>query len=178
MSLLIRGQTSARAPGMPPTGGVIESPGFAAGVMPSLAELEAMGPRAAADRLFDRVMQLQSSGDLAQARRFAPMAKQSYAQVPAAEVNLDMRFHEGMLDLTLGDATSAAAVAESMLGEEAGHLLALVLGSQAAEAAGDPAAKDEYLRRLRFAHAESGGAGRPEYDAHRAVIDAALKGQP
>jgi hypothetical protein len=143
-----------------------------------MADLEAMGPRAAADRLFDRVMQSQSAGDLAQARRFAPMAKNAYAQVSPAEADLDMQFHIGMLDLTLGDAASAAAVAESMLGEDSVHLLALVLGSQAAEAIGDGAAADEYLRRLRSTHAESGGTGRAEYDAHRAVIEEALQGQP
>jgi hypothetical protein len=146
--------------------------------MPSMAELEAMGPRAAADRLFDRVMQSQSVGDLAQARRFAPMAKDAYSRVPSAEVDLDMQFHIGMLDLTLGDAGSATAMAESMLTEDAGHLLALVLGSRAAEAAGDPAAADEHSRRLRSEYAESGGTGRPEYDAHRAVIEAALQTQP
>ncbi len=143
-----------------------------------MAELEAMGPRAAADRLFDRVMQSQSAGDLAQARRFAPMAKAAYAQVPPTEADPDMRFHVGMLDLTLGDAVSAAAAAESMLGDDDAHLLALVLATRSAEAIGDSAGADEYLRRLRSAYAESGGTGRAEYDAHRAVIEAALQGQP
>lgn len=178
ISLLIRGQTATRAPGMPPTGGVIESPGSPGSGIPSMAELESMGPRAAADRLFDRVMRYQSAGDVAQAQRFAPMAKDAYSQVPAAEVDLDMQFHIGMLDITLGDASSAVAVAEQMLEEDAGHLLALVLGTQAAEANGDLAAADEYLGRLRSAHAESGGTGRPEYDSHRSVIEAALQGQP
>ncbi|MEN8145085.1 MAG: zinc ribbon domain-containing protein [Gemmatimonadota bacterium] len=188
ISLFIQGQTSARAPGMPPTGGVIESPGSGGAAsggaasggagMPSMAELAAMGPRQAADRLFDRVMQSQADGDLDQARRFGPMAKDAYSRVPPAEVDMDMRFHMGMLDLTLGDPAGAVAVAESMLAQDAGHLLALVLGLRAAEAAGDPTASNEYLERLRSAHAESGGTGRPEYDAHRAVIDEALQGQP
>jgi hypothetical protein len=174
----VQQQSRARIGDDPITGGLPEpsaaggapGAGGGAGGMPDLAS---MSPREAADRLFDRSMREQEAGNEGQASQFANMALQAYGQVPPDQIDLDALFHVGLLHLLMGDSNTATSIAESILADDESHLLALLLGRRAAVAAGDMAVADAYSERLRTA-VDAGlieEAGRPEYQAHRGLIE-------
>jgi hypothetical protein len=132
----VQQQSRARIGDDPITGGLPEpsaeggaGAGGGAGGMPDLAS---MSPREAADRLFDRSMREQETGNEGQASQFANMALQAYGQVPPDQIDLDALFHVGLLHLLMGDSNTATSIAESILADDESHLLALLLGRRAA----------------------------------------------
>ena len=186
IAFLVQGEASPRVGDDPVTGGVISggggrmegedpsgAPGPAeGGAMPSASDLAQMSPREAADRLFNRAMRLRSAGDSAgRAPFFARMGVRAYRQVPAAEVGPDLRFHVGLLQLVQGDVQAARAEADSILDAEPAHLLGLYLAARAAEAGGDGEAAGRWRDSLRAAAARADLDGRPEYRAHRALLE-------
>lgn len=175
ISLFVRGQAAPRFGDMPPTGGVIPSPtaegGAPAGGMPTAAELAAMSPREAADRLFDRAMTASESGDAERASFFAKMAADAYGRVGEADYDLDARFHVGLLRLELGDLEGARSAADSMLALSPDHLLALIVAARAAEAAGDEEGRARYYARFLAGLPAGLASGRPEYEAHDTLLE-------
>lgn len=152
-------------------GGVTGGSGEAGdGAMPTARELAEMGPREAADRLFDRAMREEAAGEAERARFFARMGRQAYDRVPEAELDPDARFHRGLLALIEGDAAAARSEAEELLSGDRDHLLGLLL---AARAAGGAEEREEYRRRFLEAREAADLSARPEYEAHRALIDSA-----
>ena len=143
--------------------------------MPTAEELAAMTPREAADRLFERVMREHESENFERAAFFIGMALQAYDAVPPGDVDVDLRFHVGLLSLISADSVAAREGAEAILAEEPGHLLGLLLASRAAEFAGDAAAAEGFRARMREEVAAAGGIPqRVEYDAHRTLIEGTL----
>lgn len=193
IALLVQRSTAPRSPGGMITGGIPSAgdgamagtagsdAGGAAGAggeadarrgsgMPSAAELAAMPPRVAADRLFERAMTEGESGDLGRADFFARMALQAYGRVPPAEMDDDARFHVGLLHLTVGDLDAARAAAEALRAGNPSHLFGLVLGARVAEAAGDAGAAASYRDRLRSAIAAGESPEETPYAPHAALI--------
>ncbi|WP_419933816.1 zinc ribbon domain-containing protein [Candidatus Palauibacter sp.] len=149
--------------------------GTAGAGMPTAEELAAMTPREAADRLFERVMREHESENFERAAFFIGMALQAYDAVPPGDVDVDLRFHVGLLSLISADSVAAREGAEAILAEEPGHLLGLLLASRAAEFAGDAAAAEGFRARMREEVAAAGGIPqRVEYDAHRTLIEGTL----
>src|SRR3989442_6523560 len=72
-------------------------------------DISRMSPEERATRLYNRVMSLHSEGKPDSAEFFLPMALQAYAMLPALDV--DARYHIGVLDLTGGHAGAALAPA-------------------------------------------------------------------
>ena len=70
-------------------------------------DISQMSPEERATRLYNRVMTLHSQGKSDSAGLFLPMALQAYAMLPALDV--DARYHVGVLDLTGGDYAAALA---------------------------------------------------------------------
>ncbi len=180
ITLFLRKEAEPRAEGAPPTGSVIRGgeegaagPGGGAddGAMPSAGELAAMSPREAADRLFDRTMRERESGSGERVRFFARMGVQAYDRVPREEWDADVRFHVGMLSLLQGDTASARARAEEILSSTPDHLLGHLLAARAAETAGE---REEHMDRFRRSAEAVDLDSRPEYRAHRALIEAEL----
>ena len=64
-----------------------------------------MSPEERATRLYNRVMTLHSAGKTDSAEFFLPMALQAYAMLPALDI--DARYHVGVLHLAGGDAAGA-----------------------------------------------------------------------
>jgi hypothetical protein len=177
---MIQGQASPRAQGMPPTGGVIAPQGEGAGdaapagaaAEGAMPDLSTMTPREAADRLFERSMRLQESGDVERARFFANMAVQAYDAVPPDGIDADARFHLGLLDLLQQDPDAAEAQADAILTSDPDHLLGIMLRARVAEARGDAAAeRAAYARFLDLMPAQQ-ARELPEYRAHAALLDA------
>lgn len=179
ITLFVRTQSAERAPGMPPTGAVpgaqaggaggAGQPGPATG-MPTAAELARMSPREAADRLFDRAMQTDEAGDAERARFFASMAIQAYAGLPDEQVDLDARFHLGLLHIVMGDAAAARAEMQHILAADPDHLLGLTLAARTAELEGDEAGRRSAYERFLEALPAGLASGRAEYQMHDRLL--------
>jgi len=129
-----------------------------------------MSPEERATRLYNRVMSLHSEGKPDSAEFFLPMALQAYAMLPALDV--DARYHIGVLDLTGGHAAAALAQADTIRRAVPTHLFAFMLRARALELERDPAGA---LRAYRdFLRNEKGERGkqRPEYAEHGQNLDA------
>ena len=80
-------------------------------------DISQMSPEERATRLYNRVMTLHSRGQADSARFFLPMALQAYSMLPALDV--DARYHIGVLALTDGDAAGALRAYRAFLQHEA-----------------------------------------------------------
>lgn len=192
IALFVQSESSPRAAGAPPTGGVLSggggmmegespapatgggAPSAAGGGMPSAQELSQMSPREAGDRLFNRAMSLREQGDPGgRASFFAQMGLRAYRQIPSSEMDPDLRFHAGLLEIVQGNPSAAAAEADSILAGDPVHLLGLLLAARAAEAAGDAQRAGRWRDSLRSAARGADLDSRPAYRAHRALIEEA-----
>src|SRR5213083_2579479 len=148
-------------------GGVGDEPAAASPITPP--DISQMSPEERATRLYNRVMTLHSQGKSDSAGFFLPMALQAYAMLPALDV--DARYHIGVLDLTGGDETGALAQADSINHAVPNHLFASMLRARALELRGDAAgARRAYGDFLRHETAER-ARKRPEYADHQSNLD-------
>src|SRR6266700_1411921 len=133
-------------------------------------DISQMSPEERATRLYNRVMSLHSEGKPDSAEFFLPMALQAYAMLPALDV--DARYHIGVLDLTGGHAAAALAQADTIRRAVPTHLFAFMLRARALELARDPAgARRAYADFLKNEAAERART-RPEYSEHAQNLDA------
>ena len=153
-----------------------EAPPFAADAGAAGAvrapDISSMSPAEQAERLYDRIMSAAERGKVDSVQFFLPMAMRAYGAL--GDLTLDQRYDVGRLAEVGGDATIAAAEADTILRAHPDHLLGLVLASRAATLRNDRAASQRYLDRLaRVAPAER-RKELPEYELHRNDIDTAL----
>lgn len=137
-------------------------------------DLSTMSPREAADRLFNRVMRASEQGRADEAAQFAPMAIQAYSNLAA--LDRDARYHLGLMHLVTGDLAGVAAQVAALRAETPDHLLALVLQHDVAVRTGDTAAAAQAQAELQAAYDGEIATAKPEYEAHRNVIDALRSG--
>ena len=135
-------------------------------------DISSMTPRERADRLFDRIMRLDTEGKKDSVQFFAPMAIAAFQMIPNPDA--DARYDMGRIAVVTGAAPAAKIEADSILATQPTHLLGLVLAMQAARANGDSVAAKTYLARLRTAQKPELGKKLPEYDRHIADIRDAL----
>lgn len=129
-----------------------------------------MSPEERATRLYNRVMTLHTQGKADSAEFFLPMALQAYAMLPALDV--DARYHIGVLDLTGGNATAAVAQADTIRRAVPTHLFGFMLRARGLELERDSAgARRAYGDFLKHEAAER-KRRRPEYDEHAQNLDA------
>ena len=145
----------------------------AQGVRPP--DISSMSPRERADRLFDRIMRLDTEGKKDSVQFFAPMAISAYQMIPNPDA--DARFDMGRIALVAGAFPAAKSEADSILAKQPTHLLGLVLAMQAARANGDSAGASAYRTKLRAAQKPELAKKLPEYDRHIADIRDALAGK-
>ena len=137
--------------------------------LPAL-DISQMSPEERATRLFNRVMRLDEEGKGDSVQFFLPMALQTYAQLPA--LDLDARYHIGVLELAGGDAGGAMAQADTIRGAAATHLFAFILRARALELRNDArGARQAYADFLRHERQER-SRQRPEYADHAQNLDA------
>lgn len=132
-------------------------------------DLASLTPRQAADRLFNRVMTASESGNIEEARRFAPMALQAYELVET--LDNDARFHVALIHLTAGDAKSARVQIDQLKKAVPNHLLALMLEHEIAERNGNRDGAARAYKTFLTAYGVEIAAGRVEYDEHRGGIE-------
>ncbi|HEX6991927.1 MAG TPA: zinc ribbon domain-containing protein [Gemmatimonadales bacterium] len=141
----------------------------ATGVVAAPPDISGMSPRERFDRLYNRSMQAAESGDAATLGTFGPMALLAYSQLDS--VDADARYHAAMLRLHSGDVPGAAALADSILAADPGHLLGYVIEATIArwnrDSAGLAAARAAFLQHYDAEMAR----GRAEYADHRSILD-------
>ena len=135
-------------------------------------DISSMTPRERADRLFDRIMRLDTEGKKDSVQFFAPMAIAAYQMIQ--DPDADARYDMGRIAVVTGAAPAAKIEADSILAKQPTHLLGLVLAMQAARANGDTVGASAYLARLRTAQKPELAKKLPEYDRHIADIRDAL----
>ena len=149
-------------------GGVEDGPPPASRISPP--DISQMSPEERATRLYNRVMLLHTQGKADSAGFFLPMALQAYAMLPALDV--DARYHIGVLDLTSGDAAGALAQADTIRRAVPTHLFGFMLRARGLDLKRDAAgARRAYADFLRNEAAER-TRQRPEYGEHAENLDA------
>src|SRR5438093_4536140 len=132
-------------------------------------DISQMSPEERATRLYNRVMTLHSQGKADSAAFFLAMALQAYAMLPALDV--DARYHIGVLDLAGGHAPAALAQADTIQRMVPSHLFGLMLRARGFELEGDaarpPRAYQDFLKNEAAERARK----RPEYDDHAENLD-------
>jgi hypothetical protein len=136
-------------------------------------DISSMSPRERADRLFDRIMRLDTEGKKDSVQFFAPMAMSAYEMIPNPDA--DARFDMGRIAQVAGAFPAAKSEADSILARQPTHLLGLVLAMQAARSSGDTAGANAYRAKLRAAQKSELAKKLPEYDRHIADIRDALE---
>ena len=133
-------------------------------------DISQMSPEERATRLYNRVMMLHTQGKADSAAFFLPMALQAYTMLPALDV--DARYHIGVLDLTGGNAAAALAQADAIRRTVPTHLFGYMLRARGLELERDTAgARRAYRDFLRHEAAER-TRRRPEYGDHAENLDA------
>ena len=129
-----------------------------------------MSPEERATRLYNRVMTLHTQGKADSAEFFLPMALQAYAMLPALDV--DGRYHIGVLDLTGGNTAAALAQADTIRRTVPTHLFGLMLRARALELQHDTAGARRAYRDFLTSEAAERARQRPEYSEHGQNLDA------
>jgi double zinc ribbon protein len=132
-------------------------------------DISQMTPRERFNRLYNRVMQAAQSGDQATVTRFTPMALGAYAQLDTTDA--DARFHAALLQVHTGDLNTPAALADSILAGNPGHLFGyIVRGTVARFRKDEKVLGESYTGFLKHYDAEM-KANRPEYEEHRTSVE-------
>lgn len=160
-----------RGPGSAPSGGAPagDQSGTASAGGGSAVDLASLSPRERADRLYDRIMRAHERGDTSEVGFFKPMALQAYQML--GELDHDARYHIGLLHALTGEPGAALAQADSM---DAGNLMATMLRQRAAIAQGDEDASRRAYSAFLANYDKEIATTRPEYDAHRQLIESFL----
>src|SRR5881396_1790659 len=133
-------------------------------------DISQMSPEERATRLYNRVMMLHTQGKADSAAFFLPMALQAYTMLPALDV--DARYHIGVLDLTGGNAAAALAQADTIRRAIPTHLFGFMLRARARDLQRDAAgARRAYADFLKNEAAER-TRQRPEYAEHAENLEA------
>src|SRR5437870_10591381 len=163
--LVLRLGAGSREPG---AGAPASAP--APGSLLPAPDISQMSPEERATRLYNRVMSLHSQGKPDSAELFLPMALQAYAMLPALDI--DGRYHIGVLDLTGGDYAGALAQADSIRRAVPTHLFAFMLRARALELERDRAGARRAYRDFLAHEAAERTRQRPEYSEHAENLDA------
>jgi len=132
-------------------------------------DISRMSPEERANRLYNRIMTLHSAGKTDSAEFFLPMALQAYAMLPALDI--DARYHVGVLHLTGGDAAGAMAQADTILRQAPTHLFGFVLRAHASELRKDPSGVQQAYRDFLRNEAAERARQLPEYADHAQNLD-------
>ena len=136
-------------------------------------DISSMSPEERANRLYDRIMQLDGEGktDSVQFIALNMFIPQLRSMEP---LDLHLRFDLGRVGVAAQTADVATAQADTILRANPNHLLGLSLAILAAQFRGDDPAARAFERRLLAAEQAERAKNLPEYVLHKADIDLAL----
>jgi len=153
---------AAPAPFSPPMTSTVPAPG-------QPVDLASLSPRQAADRLFNRVMIANESGNTEEALKFAPMALQAYDRV--GTLDDDAHYHVALIHMTAGDIKSARAQLDKLRQSVPNHLLGFMLEHQIAERNGNKDSVAQAYNGFLAAYDTEIAKGREEYQDHLGSIE-------
>jgi hypothetical protein len=140
-------------------------------------DISNMDPTEIAERLFNRVMLLNTEGKTDSVQFFAPMAIQAYQMLRDQQGQpwtLDQRYDVGRIAEVAGGLPLAKAQADTILQQSPNHLLGLLLAGQVAKLSGNTPAYQEYVKRFDAAKTTELARKLPEYQKHQSDITAGL----
>jgi hypothetical protein len=140
-------------------------------------DISKMTPSEIAERLFNRIMLLNTQGKHDSVQFFAPMAIQAYQMMEDQQGHpwdLDQRYDVGRIAEVAGAVPLARAQADTILQQSPTHLLGLLLAAHSAKLAGDMSAYQGYAKRFTAAKAKELAKQLPEYQKHQSDIAAGL----
>ena len=135
-------------------------------------DISALSPEERADRLFNRVMLLNSQGKSDSVLFFAPMAISAYQMI--SSLTADQRYDMGRIAEVAGALPLAKAQADTILRASPNHLLGLILAARIALLAGDTTARKNYETRFLAVEKTESARRLPEYERHQDDIATAL----
>jgi len=134
-------------------------------------DISAMSPRERADRLYDRIMLLDSQGKTDSVQFFSQMAVAAYQMLP--EQDADSHYDLGRIAEVAGVPAVAQAQADTILQGDPTHLLGLILAAQSARAQGNEQQARGFETRFLAALPAEERKNLPEYQRHRNDIESA-----
>ena len=137
-------------------------------------DISQLSPQERADRLFNRVMLLNSQGKSDSVLFFAPMAISAYQML--SPMNADQRYDLGRIAEVAGALPLARAQADTILLQNPSHLLGLILGARIASLQNRAADKKSFESKLLSAHQAETARKLPEYERHEDDITSAMTG--
>lgn len=135
-------------------------------------DISSLSPQERADRLFNRVMTLNSQGKTDSVQFFAPMAIEAYRLL--SPLDADQRYDMGQIAEVAGALPLASAQADTILQKNPTHLLGLILSARLAALKNDTAARRSYEARLLAAFTSESAKRLPEYLRHDNDITSAI----
>jgi len=136
-------------------------------------DISALSPRERADRLYDRIMRLDSEGKKDSVEFFSQMGISAYQMLP--QQDLDSRYDMGRIAEVAGATPLAQAQADSILAADPNHLLGLTLSISLARDAGNATMMKALQKRLITAQSSELAKNLPEYQRHQNEIVAAIE---
>lgn len=142
-------------------------------------DISSLSPQERAERLYTRIMVLNSEGKTDSVQFFAPMGLAAYQMLEP--LNADQRYDMGRIAEVAGQIDVARAQADTILRSAPTHLLGLILASRAADLLSLSTQKEEFARRLLAAEKTELATRKAEYERHeddikRAVAEARTAG--
>ena len=136
-------------------------------------DISSMSPEERANRLYDRIMQLDAEGktDSVQFIALNMFIPQLRSMEP---LSLHLRYDLGRVGVAAKTADVATAQADTILSRNPNHLLGLALAISAARFRGDETAAREYERQLLAVEEAERAKALPEYELHAEDIRLAL----
>jgi hypothetical protein len=131
-----------------------------------------MSPAERFDRLFNRVMLLNSQGKTDSALFFAQMASQAFELI--SPITADQRYDMGRVAEVVGAIPLAKAQADTILSASPNHLLGLILAARIASLSGDTTARRRYETKFLAVEKAESARKLPEYERHQDDITSAL----
>jgi hypothetical protein len=135
-------------------------------------DISQLSPQERADRLFNRVMLLNSQGKTDSVLFFAPMAIEAYQML--SPMNADQRYDLGRVAEAAGALPLARAQADTILRENKTHLLGLILGARIAQLEKRTSDLQKLEAALLQAYPSESAKKLPEYERHAADITSAV----
>jgi hypothetical protein len=145
-----------------------------AGAAPGIRgpDISALSPEERAERLFNRVMLLNSLGKNDSVLFFAPMAISAYQMI--SPLTVDQRYDMGRIAEVAGAFPLARAQADTILHATPNHLLGLILATHVALLSGDTTAGRRYETKFLAVEKAERARKLPEYERHQNDIASAL----
>ncbi|MDO8501653.1 MAG: hypothetical protein Q7S20_07400 [Gemmatimonadaceae bacterium] len=131
-----------------------------------------LSPQERVDRLFDRVMLLNSQGKSDSVLFFVPIAISAYQML--GSMNADQRYDLGRIAEVAGALPLARAQADTILQQNPTHLLGLILGARVANLDNRTADRKTFETRILAAYSTELAKKLPEYERHENDIGSAL----